>query len=149
MYTLLITYSYMLATNTIGLDLSKGLSDAIDLSFLNNGISFPGIESLSVRKIHIENRSGRGRVGVPVRFISEAHNTKSRVKRANSFRSIAYRVIIRIADNTVSFGLLIILKILQKAVNLSCSKLEKYRVEMDYSDRKEEAITIKRLRPVS
>jgi hypothetical protein len=139
----------MLATTTMGLDLSKGLSDAIDLSFLNNGISFPGIENLSVRKIQIENRSGRGRVEVPVRFVSEASNARPIAKRSKNFRSIAYGMIVRVADNIVSFGLLIILKILQKAVNLSCSKLEKYRVEMDYSDRKEEVVTIKRLRPVS
>lgn len=136
----------MLTHSIVGSEITKRLPGAVDLSFLNDGTSFPGIENLSIRKIHIENRSARGRVEIPVRFVSSSEGARGKSKKSGNIRSMAYRAAVRIADNTISFVLLFVLKVLQKVVNTTCSKLEKYRVEMDYSARKEEVITVKRLR---
>jgi hypothetical protein len=136
----------MLTHSIVGSEITKRLPGAVDISFLNDGNSFPGIENLSIRKIHIENRSARGRVEIPVRFVSSPGEMRSKPRKSKGIRSMVYKAAVRISDNAISFVLLFVLKALQKVVNISCSKLEKYRVEMDYSNRKEEVISIKRLR---
>lgn len=127
--------------NNRSLDFKAGTNKIIDLSFLNNGISFDWIEHF-YHKINIQNLTKRWKIWIPVHIRNETKKEKATVKL------MVYHGFIRLMDDIISFFLLFILKILKIIVDFSCKKLEKYRLEMDYSKIKKEVCVdsnIKRL----
>lgn len=126
------------------MDFGKRNYNTIDVNFLNNGLSFPGLDTFC-SNIEIKNLSRPGRVIVPVHIKSQIKSKKTTLDK-----KAIYKVVIRITDNIISLVLLFILKILQKIVNFICSRLEKYRIEKDYSDKEEtKKMTIRRLNMIS